>query len=853
METSFGNWVRRRRKSLDLTQDDLARRVGCSLSAIFKIEADERRPSRQIAELLANHLEISPDQRPLFIKIARREKAVDALDGVPAAALFSPGPPAHLPLPVKPLIGREYELAEITRLVKQPQCRLLTLIGQGGIGKTHLAMGIADSFPPEGQQRRAAFVNLEPVSGREPTISAIANALGIVLYSASDRAEQLISYLRGREMILILDNYEHLTDEKGCVDLVRDILNGAPQVKLIVTSRQPLHLQAEWIFEIQGLPVTKSSDPAVLVSNSSATLFIQRAQQAVSGFTPTTDDLLAIAQICELVEGLPLGIELAAAWVRTLSCQEIAAEIRRSIHFLESAMLDLPERHRSIHATIEYSWKLLSSAEQRALRALSIFRGGFHRQAAEAVAGATLPILYSLISKSLVHRTETGRFDLHGLIQQYAWEQLQAVEQEASAAWQAYSRYYANLLAQRGQALKGADRVAVAAELIAELPNLRRAWERASGQGQADEINQAADSLFWLYESCSNCREGVPLFDVAVQSLRAGEPGDRAGQLAFGQALCYKGFFLYRQGQHPQGRAALSSSLELLKALPGQADRDLSMAVSNATVFLGTVISLMGEYEEGDRLLREGLALKQDLGDLWGAAYCLRQIGLFAFHYKGDYESAYQAVDQSLAMSKRIGNAWSTAASLSQLGLITCFIGDYEQAEGHLGEALALSRRLEDRASIALALDCLGLVKIAQWYFAEGQALLQESIALWMEIGERGSLAQTLAHLGSAHHRQGSYAEARAIFQEAIQIANEMQTIPVLLEGLLGLAEVDAGEGNVERAFELACAVASNHSASFDTITRANGLRGALEEVLPAQRVRVIRDRTALLSLATLI
>jgi predicted ATPase/DNA-binding XRE family transcriptional regulator len=857
METSFGNWVRRRRKALDFTQVDLARQVGCSLSAIFKIEADERRPSRQIAELLADHLEIPTDQRSLFIKIARKEKAVDTLSAFQDVDQTSLSVSSQMPLSHKPLIGRELELAEIKRLMMLPQCRLLTLTGHGGIGKTHLSLVLADNFMQEDPDRPVAFTNLAPVSGREPTISAIATALGIVLYSASDRADQLIAYLRSRDPILILDNFEHLTIESGCIDLINTILKSAPKVKIMVTSREPLQLQSEWVFEVQGLPLPEDDDPDKYISNSAETLFIQRAQQADASFRPTNDDLHAIAQICKLVEGLPLGIELAAAWVRTLSCQGIAEEIQRSIHFLESAKLDLPERHRSIRATIEYSWKRLSSEEQKVLCALSIFRGGFFRQAAEVVGGAKLPILSSLVSKSLIRRLDAGRFDLHGLIQQYAWERLQEEEGDELQVWKRYSQYYVNLLAHRGQALKGIERTAVVDELITELPNLRRAWHWLSNQQQASGINQAADTLFWLYESRSNCREGIPLFDEAVQQLQAvnidsSPVDDRVLRLALGQALSYKGFFLYRQGQHPQGREALSVGLQLLKGIPEQDAQDTRMAISNAIVFLGTVTSIMGDYEGGDRYLREGLAMKQQLSDLWGAAYCLRQIGLFAFHFRGDYNRAYQALNQSLSISKQLENAWSTAASLSQLGLITYYIGDYKQAEQHLYEALELSRVLEDRASIAFALDCLGMVKTSSGYHDEGQTFLSESISLWKEIGEKGSLAQTLNHMGNAYLKRDNFVEARIQFNDAINIASEMQTIPVLLEALLGVAEVFSKEGNFESALEIATAVALNTSASFETKSRADVLRDATEKELPEHQVRTVHDKVNSITLSEL-
>jgi predicted ATPase len=805
--------------------------VGCSVSAILKIEADERRPSRQVAELLAQHLEIPAGQTALFLKVARREKTADALGEIAISNHPIPETKSHIPTLSAPLIGRDIELAEITRLIQDPNCRLLTLTGQGGIGKTHLTKHTA-SFLVDSNQHSVVFVSLAPITGREQTVTAIADALGIVLYMASDRSQQLISYLQERELLLILDNFEHLTSDTSCVDLVDAILQGTHKIKIIVTSREPLKLQAEWVFEVQGLPVPKSDQPEELETSSAVALFIQRAKHSSVGFKPTQNDLTAIAQICGLVEGLPLGIELAAAWVRTLTCEEIAQEIQHSLNFLKTSGRGLPERHRSMRATIDHSWKLLTSDEQKVLRQLSIFRGGFSRQAAGAVANSSLSDLDSLVSKSLVRRTDSGRYDMHELIHQYALDQLQQDISEYEEIQIRHSRFFANLLDDRGSSLKGADRPIVVKELISDLANLRQAWCWASSHQQAQDLSQAADTLFWLYESRSNCREGVPLYRQAVQGLQLGgkklttsEKWEQ--QLALGQALTYEGFFLFRQGQQPQGRETLKSSLAILEKIPDKQSGDVQMALSNAIVFLGTVISVMGDFEEGDRLLQRGSNMKQKLDDPWGSAFCWRQIALSAY-YRGEYTQSQEALQRSLEISQKIGNTWSIAASLSQMGLVAYYLGNYDQAQEYLSEALELSRELEDRFSIATALDGLGLVKTAQSQFDDAQSLLQESIALFKEIGEHGSLAQTLTHMGFATLKAGDEVTARKHFLEALSITREMQTLPVLLDALAGEAEIQALDGAFESALEILMAVIQNPSSSLATKTHAEQLRSDL-------------------------
>jgi predicted ATPase len=820
--------------------------VGCSVSAILKIEADERRPSRQVAALLAKYLQIPADQTDLFLKVARKEKPADSLGEIAVLTQPSSHLISHIPSSLGPLIGRDTELAEVTRLVHEPHCRLLTLTGQGGIGKTHLAKHVA-SFFADLNKFPVVFVSLAPIIGREQTVTAIADALGIVLYMASDRSQQLISYLHERELLLILDNFEQLAVEQSCVDLIEDILEGTRKIKMILTSRQPLKLQAEWVFEVQGLPLPQGDQPDELETSSAVALFIQRANQASIGFKPTKKDLLAIARICELVEGLPLGIELAAAWVRTLTCEEIAQEIQNSLDFLETSARGFPERHRSIRATIEHSWKLLTSDEQRALRQLAIFRGGFTRHAAASVANTSLANLSALVSKSLIRHTDSGRYDMHELIHQYALEQLQQDKAEHDQIHTRHSQYFANLLNERGPAFKGAERPMVVSELISDLANLRQAWHWASGHQQAKDLSQSADTLFWLYESRSNCREGVPLYRQAVQGLqilgkKLDAPEKWAQQLALGQALSYEGFFLFRQGQQPQGREALKSALGILEKIPAKSVPEVQMALSNAVVFLGTVTSVMGDFDEGDRLLQQGLTMKQKLDDSWGSAFCLRQIGLSAY-YRGDYTGAQQALLRSLEISQTIGNTWSIAASLSQMGVVAYYEGRYERAEQYLSEALEFSRTLEDRYSIASALDGLGLVKTAQVQFEDAQSLLQESITLFREIGEQGSLAQALTHMGFAILKAGDKVAARNYFLDALPIAREMQTLPVLLDALVGEAEIHALDGAIESALEILTAVIQNSSSSLATKTRAEQLRSDLSSRMPAQRVKAIKAK----------
>jgi predicted ATPase/DNA-binding XRE family transcriptional regulator len=849
-ETSFGALISRRRKALGLLQKELALQVGCSVTAVQKIERDERRPSRAMAERLAEALDVRADERATFVLVARGERLIERLLPVsesilPVADLRPARGRVALPLSPTTLFGRDMELAAINRLLHDPQCRLVTLIGPGGIGKTHLAI---EAVTRE-QARFAdggAFVSLAPVVGREQMVSTIADALGLVLYSATDRADQLIAALHAKELLLVLDNFEHLLPETACVTLLSDLVRDAPGVKLLVTSREPMQLQAEWVFEVQGLPVPESAEPDALAASSAARLFVQRARQARVGFTLDAEEREAVWKICQLVAGLPLGIELAAAWVATLSCQEIAREIQRTMDFLASTARDVPDRHRSIRAAFEHSWALLSTEEQRVLRNVAVFRGGFGREAAEYVAGATLPLLSALVSKSLLRRAPAGRYDLHDLVLQYALDQLDQDTQAAAQIRTRHCQYYALLLERRGATFKGPEQPAVVAELMAELANVRLGWEWAAAHELADELNQAADTLFWLYESQSNCREGVPLFGQAVHSLQVDSEAATAidagseRRLALGQALSYQGFFCFRQGQHPRGRELLQRSRTLLQpmagSLPGRA------ALANASAFLGMVTYTMGDYGAGHRLLEEGLAMKRALDDRWGAAVCLRHLGLAAYD-QGAYGEARHLLGESLTLSRAMGSPWSIAYSLNVLGTAAYAQGAYAEAQQFLHEGLELSQALADRYNTASAQSSLGMVHQALGDQLEARRDFEESIAIWREIGEQGSLAQTLNRYGQSLIAQADWPMARRCFLEALAVAKHAQITPIVLDGLLGMAALQVQEGNVESALEVVLHVLQDPAHTQGVHNRAEQLRTDLGVHLTAQQIDVMRAR----------
>ena len=723
---SFGNWLEKRRKALDLTRQELAHMVGCSVSALRKIEADERRPSRQLAELLADGLDIPADEHLTFVEVARGELALDHLKSShPTSDLnllqlpqaFSP----LLPIPPTPLVGREIELDALQQMLGDPQCRLITLVGPGGIGKTRLAIEAA-STQRERFAHGAFFVSLVPLSSPEFIIPAISEALGFSTYGPADPKTQLFNHLRERDVLLVLDGLEHLLEGAG---FLAEILECALGVKLLVTSRERLDLQGEWVFEVHGLTIPKTSE---IEGYSVVALFVALAQRVRAGFALTEQNRAEVARICRAVDGMPLGIELAAAWVQALSCREIADQIERDVDFLATTRRDMPERHRSLRAVFDHSWRLLSEEEQDVLRRLSVFRGGFLLDAAEHVAGASLMLLSSLISKSLILRTEARRYDFHELVRQFAKSHLETDSEETKSghevsrayqAHQAHAAYYRDLAEKAAPQLFGPRQAAWKERLEQEHDNIRAALEwliNSDGPESAWRVEVALrltgplyrfwhgrhgkEGRRWL-ERGLEAETGLAVRVPASVRARAIEAASRLAEIQSdyeaAQAMLQEGLALSREAQEPDVEA------DILDAL-------------------GDLAWLQGDFVQADALYQECLKLRRPSGIPSKIALSLISIGNAAVE-RGDLARADQVYAESLTLCKEAGDMRSTAMALYGLGLVAVERNENSCATQRLREALALFDELRNDFDVALSLECLAYVAVMQGRIAEGVLL----------------------------------------------------------------------------------------------------------------------------------
>lgn len=661
-----------------------------------------------------------------------------------------------------PFIGRVEELAEVASLLHSPECRLLTLIGPGGVGKTRLARQAAEA-QRDGFTHGAFFVPLAPLTDPALIVPAIADAIGFSFFSqatADDRPmqlRQLLNFLEARRMLLVLDNFEHLLSG---VTFLPDLLRAAPQVKLLVTSRERLNLQDEWVLAVRGMRVPEGERPETGDEYNAIQLFVQSARRADARFTLTEAERPFVIRICQLVEGLPLGIELAAAWVKALSCREIVAEIERCLDFLTTPLRDMPERHQSLRAVFESSWRLLSPPEQDAFQRLSVFHGGFGREAALAVSDASLGVLSALVDKSLLYRDIAGHYSQHEAVRQYAAEQLAGVPEIRDQALARHSAHYAGFVGSRHKSLFGRDQKLVLEEIGGEIENIRTGFRWAVEAGRVTEVDQYLDGSLWFYDIRSRFQEGEELVGQLLTIWQTHTDPSPETAIVLSKLLAWHSWFCFRLGHTPLARAQMRQSLQLLRGL-GPPARP-ALAFVNLLALWSDVVNTR---EEAEPMVLFSLDYYREQNDAWGLA---------TLHPYTAFDSPpaefKKAMLESVAMLRANGDDRSAAIRLNELGEFVHHLGEFAEARRYFKESLSLSRELDDRWATSLALDYGGFVARQMGDYVEAQRQHEESLALSREIGDQLGVSGSLGNLGHVAFELGNYAEAGRLYLEAVAL-----------------------------------------------------------------------------------
>ena len=533
-----------------------------------------------------------------------------------------------------------------------------------------------------------------------------------------------------------------------------------------------------------------------------------------------------------------MGIELAAAWVRVLSCQEIVQEIERSLDFLTSSARDLPDRHRSLRAVFDHSWILLSEEEQRALSGLSVFRGGFTREAAEQVAGASLSLLSALVVKSLAHRAEEGRYDLHSLVRQYAEFKLIPSDEVRRA----HSAHYLAFLQQQQHWLRSAKLFEAKASLAMESANIREAWRWAVQHNDYRRIRETACSLIDMYDWLYWYREGEQMFAEAVLSLQAQTPAAPAQverseyARALGATMLGKNVFNFRMGQPHLTHDLLSESLDLFQEVG-----DIEAQADNLQ-WLGNIMYKQGNYAAAIRLLRQGLVLHEKRNDLWGQAVILNLLAVVTLH-KGQYSEAQDLLEEALANFRRCGNPIMVIIVLINLGRVFRLQNRYDRARVLLEESFALSQNIGDRWSIGTSMDFLGQLALEQGHYDEARRMFEQALKEFSEIGDWWSRLRIMINLGRTEQAEDNLASARQIFLEALRLAQRAGFVPRMLEALVSLTVVWTQTGWQERAIETLEYVCAHNMTPQETRDQAESLYAELAVRLTPEHMEVIHTR----------
>lgn len=715
--------------------------------------------------------------------------------------------PNNVPALGSTLVGRRAELSELTTRLAEPATRLLSVTGPGGMGKTRLALELAQELVISGQSgasepRNAWFadgvfwVQLTALAAPEAILPAIAEVLGVPCWPGQELEEQVSLFLRDKHLLLVLDNFEHLLD--GAIR-VGELLSKAPFVTVLVTSRERLGLSIETVFPLAGLDFPAASERTQATDFSAIRLFVQCARQQRPGFVLDADSARDAARICRLVEGIPLGIVLSASWAGTLSPAEIAEELGNGLDFLSTEWRDVPERQRSMRAVFEQSWSRLSEAERDVLAGLAVFRGGFSREGALAVAGANLWVLSSLIDKCLLRRVAaTGRFETHELLRQYAERKLAEVPTRHAESLDRHAEFFTRFVVQREAALKSPSPALALAEIEAELDNVRAAWAHLLSLGKVAALSALTEPLHVFYTRRAAFSEAEAAFAALAASLAATAHTSREHARLFGYASSLRAMYLRAQGRYQKACELLSFALGVLGSEEAARERAFALATH------GSALAMIGELERARDLAEEAARLYRSTDDSWGLANALETLGrlhanagdlsraaaayrecievqrraellesgtmglAIALVQQGDYAEGGASMLQALSSFEAAGDRWNAMRCRMHLANTRRNLGEYDSAEALARQCLDFCVEVKNRDHEVWALFQLGNIMKERGLYAEAEAQFRLAHDKSEQAGEVGKVALAKLEFGDLALIRGEYSTAKQLLQESL-------------------------------------------------------------------------------------
>ncbi|MCU0508184.1 MAG: tetratricopeptide repeat protein [Anaerolineae bacterium] len=768
---SFGQWLRRRRRACDLTQEELAAEVGCAVASLRKLESDERRPSKEMAQRIAGALGVPQADWPRFVAFARALRPVGSPAEPPPANEPAPRDAIanNLPAPLTSFVGREREILRVSQLLAG--VRLLTLTGAGGSGKTRLALEVGRQLAAGGARTfpdGVWLVDLARLADANLLPQAIAAGLGLRDEAQRPLLDQLTEYLRPRRLLLLLDNCEHLI--AACAAAADRLLRAAPGLTILATSREPLAIDGEVTFYVPSLQTPDPLHPPpldALRGYEAVQLFTQRARAVKPAFDVTAENAPSVAEICARLDGMPLAIELAASRTKVLQVAEIRARLDDCFHLLTGGSRVALPRHQTLRATIEWSYALLADAEAALLRHLSVFAGGWTLDAAEFVFAphldgvdaprvALLDLLTRLVDKSLVipeWRGQPGRYGMLETLRQFAVEELDR-HGEATAARSRHAQYFVLLAEEAEPKLMSREQRAWQERLEYEHNNIQIAldWlvsteaaaERAQrGACRTEDALRLAGALWRYWEVRGNLGEA----HIRLEPLLA-SPEPALSPAVLARAHLGAGVCCFIRGMFPQATAHYGASVDLYRAA-GDA-----RAVTRPLTYLAWMDTYRGEFARARAYGEEALEISRQVGDLQAEAWATARLGIVSF-WAGDALKAVPFLERALDLSRELGDDLGTGWWLLMLGQATFYAGNPNQASRLLDECMARTRQLGDRRDYAYALETKAFIAVAQGQEAAALPFGREALLVFRELGDvfgaAGALLTYLLALRLSH------------------------------------------------------------------------------------------------------
>ena len=733
---------------------------------------------------------------------------------------IKPTPSANLPLRNTSFVGRDLELTDLASLFET--CRFVTILGSAGLGKTRLALQFAHEQTKLGSFKDSVhFLALDTLSSVQSIPSSLAESLGLSLDAKQPILDQVSAFLADKAMLLLFDNFEHLLEGAS---FISELLRACPKLKVLVTTRERLNLEEEQVFPLAGLPYPKDEtvSPEDAKRFDAVSLFINRAKRARHDFDLSAE-LPHVLTICQWLEGLPLGLELAAAWVKVLPCQDIADEIEKNLDFLSTSHRNVPERHQSLRAAFDASWQRLTPKEQAVFSKLAVFRGGFRREAASEVAGASIPVLASLVDKSLLRVDATGRYDRHPLLYQYAREKLAEHPDVQAETQRNHATYYLALAEGVEPTLRGAEQADGLRRLEQEMDNFRAVLAWAEGVDDTLSLNLTGTlASFWTIRGYF--QEGRAWLAKALSSPNAQEETAVRAKALLGASR-----LAYAQGDYAEVRSLLETCLTTVKALGNrhllaqtlrqlgrhahatgdiagartfyEQSLELSRALNDPLEIasslnrLGILLEEQGSYSDARTFLEEAIHLQRMAGDYVSMSLGLNNLATL-LHSLGDNAAARPIYEEALALYRQFGDRRSEALALSNLANMAAASGAYEQARSMHEESLRIRRELGNRRGIAIALHGLGNVAYDEANFDEARAFYEEGLAIARAVGERMLLGNALNNLARVLRAQEETTEAIAHYEEGLTVRRAIADKWGIAQSLNGLADVYIDSGN---------------------------------------------------------